>query len=102
MQCRSSGSGWRIGYTPRTAQSDAVMARMRELFMNDDIDSNVTLVPYASEGDMVADLVPESYNPPQNYSCVFGVVFHELDLPTATATYALRFDTTPGYWYVAS
>eukprot|EP00038_Savillea_parva_P008022 m.174117 g.174117 ORF g.174117 m.174117 type:complete len:1815 (+) comp13791_c0_seq1:54-5498(+) len=99
MQCRSSGSGWRIGYTPRTAQSDAVMARMRELFMNDDIDSNVTLVPYASEGDMVADLVPESYNPPQNYSCVFGVVFHELDLPTATATYALRFDTTPGYWY---
>jgi hypothetical protein len=145
QHCRSTGSGWRIGYTPAGADYAEVMARTRQLFMTDQQAPNVTLVRktrysfprandqcprplclhaeidpfnscvsgfpaslsvtaqvgYDSEASMVADMVPPSYveAPGVGYSCIFGVVFSALDNPSRKAEYALRFDSTPGYWY---
>jgi hypothetical protein len=62
-ECRigaANGSGWVVGYAPAGGPSDAVVARAKALFAADQGLGNVTLVPFASDAEMVAAMVPQS------------------------------------------
>ena len=97
-----NGSGWIIGYTPTGGPADSIMARAKALFAADQGLPNVTLVPFATEADLVAAMVPQSFTAGSPYTCLVGVVFSSLDTDARNAEYALRFDSVPGYWCASS